>query len=222
MKTVSLEAQAALASGQVVTSGAVWFGGAEPAGFWGGFGEIVIDGEVYVGVGDRGLIEVSAGTLGGTAQGATLSLSGVDPDVAARLDLKALRGVPVVIHRLIFNGAGSRLLDATVFLRGRVDSAPENDTPGGTAVIEIGIEGAARGLGRRGERMRTDADQRLIAPNDGSFRRVSYAGEKTITWGGRPSERAGVAVGGTRPVTPGAGSGGTVGGGTTTQRDVLV
>ncbi len=120
-----------------------------------------------------------------------MTLSGVDPEVVAQVDLQALRGVPVVLWRLLFNGSGSRLLHAAVFLRGSVDQVSTKETPGGTASIVVNVEGAARGLGRRSERMRTDADQRLIMPTDSGLKRVSYAGGKSIYWGGRPPERAG-------------------------------
>lgn len=191
MKTFSAEATAALASGDVLTSGAVRLGLPEPVRFWGGYGPLVIDGEVFGGIGDRGLVEASGGSLGGTAQGAQLTLSGVDPDVVSQIDLQALRGVSVVLWRLLFNGAGSRLLHPAVFLRGRVDRVSTEETPGGTAAIIVDVEGAARGLGRRSERMRTDADQRLILPEDTGLKRVSYAGGKSIYWGGKPPERAG-------------------------------
>lgn len=196
MKSFSAEAIAALKSGKVISVGAVYLGTATPVRLWGGHGPMVIDGQAFVGIGDAGLIEASGGALGGNAQGAQLTLSKVDPDVIARVDLGALRGVPVILWRLLFNGSGSQLLHASVFLRGRVDRASSNEIPGGTASLIIGVEGAARGLGRRLERMRTDADQRLIDPNDGSFRRVSYAGQKLVSWGGKPPERAGAAFGG--------------------------
>lgn len=197
MKLLSAEALAALASGDNIVAGAVRIG-VEPnvLRFWGGHGVFVIDGEAYLGVGDRGLVNASAGALGGAEAGAEVTLSGVDPDVAAGLNLKSLRGAPVVLHRLIFNGTGARLLHAAVYLRGRIDRAPVTETPGGTSTITLGIEGAARGLGRRSERMRTDADQRQILATDGGFRRIAYAAEKSIYFGGQPPARAGQAFGG--------------------------
>ncbi|ADK99382.1 hypothetical protein [Brevundimonas subvibrioides] len=213
MKSFSAEALAALASGDVIVSGAVRFGLPTPALFWGGHGNQVLDGEVYVGLGDQGLIEAVGGTLGGQEQGITLTLSDVDPDVAARVDVPALRNVSVVIRRLIFNGSGSTLLHEGVWLRGRVDSATTEETPGGTSTLRLGIEGAARGLGRRSERMRSDADQRLILSTDGFFSRVAYAGEKTISWGGKPPARAATLMGGTYGSVRGGGAGGGYGGG---------
>ncbi|MBJ7446854.1 MAG: hypothetical protein JHC81_04905 [Brevundimonas sp.] len=198
MRAYSEEALAALRAGNALVTGAVWFAiPGDAVGFWGGYGNLSIGAYDFVGLGDRGIVKTSSGTLGGAEEVALLELSGVDPDVAAELDLMSLRGVPVIIWRLLFNGAGTQLLQASVHRRGRVDSAPIEETPAGTSIIKIGVEGAARGLGRRSERMRSDADQRLISATDGGFRRVGFAGEKTIYWGGKPPERAGTALGGT-------------------------
>lgn len=216
MKTFSAEALAALASGQVTVAGAVWIAAPEPYGFWSGHGNLVLDGQPHVGVGDDGLVTVLGGTLGGSEQGAELSLSGVDPDVAASLDLQALRGLPVIIRRLIFDAPGAVLLHSAVYLRGRIDTVQTVETPGGTATIEVGVESAARGLGRRSERMRTDADQRLIVDTDGGFRRVAHAAEKIIYFGGQPPARLGGVVGG--GTATGGGSGDP---GITVRREVL-
>lgn len=196
MKTFPSNAKAALRSGRITVSGAVRLATPAPVRLWGGYGPITLVGEAYQGVGDTGLVEVSAGALGTAEQGAQLTLSGVDPDIAGAVDQAALRGVGVVLWRLIFDGPGSTLLHAAPFLRGRVDKVDLTETSGGTSTLIVAVEGAARGLGRRSERMRTDADQRLISPTDSFFARVSYAGEKTIYAGGRPPERAGVLLGG--------------------------
>ncbi len=201
MKLFSAEATAALQSGDVMSVGAVKLATDTPVRVWGGFGTITLDGEVYEGIGDRGLVEVAGGSLGAAADGAQLTLSQVDPYIAATVDLAALRGVPVILWRLLFNGAGSRLLHPAVFLRGSVDKATRDDTIGGKGSIVVMVEGPARGLGRRSERMRSNADQQLIKPGDTGFSRVSYAGTKTIYWGGQPPARAGSAFGGSGPGT---------------------
>jgi hypothetical protein len=210
MKTFPTEAAAALASGEVIVAAGVMFGGAINAGFWGGYGELSFNNEAgqpetYTGLGDRAFAQAMGGTLGGAEQGVELTLSGIEPEVMSQLDLGLVRNCPVVIRQLIFNGSGARLLAAPVFLRGRVDSAPQEWTPAGTATLTLGVEGAARGLGRRSERMRSDADQRLIDPNDGFFARVAYAGEKQVVWGGKPPVRVGSAIGGVSPGRGGAG-----------------
>lgn len=202
MKTFSAEALAAIASGDVMTSGAVQLG-REPnqIRLWGGYGVLAWTGSggAYLGIGKRGLVNASGGSLGGSEQGAELTLSNVDPDALAQVNLKSLRGQPAVLWRLIFNGTGARLLHAEIFQRGRVDRAPKEETPGGEAIIRVGVEGPARGLGRRSERMRTDADQRMIDPTANGFAAVAYAGEKAINWGGKPPQRSGAAFGGVSP-----------------------
>lgn len=56
--------------------------------------------------------------------------------------------------------------------------------------------------------MRSDADQRLIKANDGFFKNVAFAGEKTLYWGGRKPATAASAIGG---VTGGSSGGGRTG-----------
>ncbi|QFU30273.1 hypothetical protein [Brevundimonas sp. Bb-A] len=200
MKIYSAEAVAEIEAGTALVSGAAWFGGDDPIGLWSGDGPLAFSvngvNRAFIGIGERALAGVAAGALGGAEQGISLTLSGIDADVAGQLDLDSLRGLPVILWRLVFNGTGARLLDARVHLRGRVDTAPLEDQIGGASTLTINIEGAARGQGRRSERMRTDADQRLISATDTGLSRVSYAGEKTIYAGGKPPERAGTALGG--------------------------
>lgn len=196
MRIYSEAAQAALEEGTALAIGAVRLElTTGPWRVWGGFGPLVLDGETYIGIGDRGLVSVAGGQLGGAEQGATLSLSGVDPDAIALVDTLAVRGAPAVLWELLFDQSGANLLDAHVALRGRCDRMPIEDEVGGGSTITLMIEGAVRGLGKRSGRRRTDADQRLIDGDDGGFKAVSYAGEVTLNWGGKPPVRAGSALG---------------------------
>jgi hypothetical protein len=160
----------------------------EPICLWGGYGPIEIDGEEYQGIGARGLAQQTGGAVGGIAQGMTLSVSGVEAAALDLLEADEIKGGSVVLYRLIFASDGKTLLDAHVFDRGRVDTVDTDETIGGDAAISVGVESAARGLGRAGARRRADSDQRLIDPDDGYFKNTSYAGQKTLYWGGkRPS-----------------------------------
>lgn len=210
MKTFSDEALAALEAGTAIVSASLAIYGTPPVFVWGGHGPQVLTGdtgaETYLGIGDRGVASIAAGRLGGSAQGITLRLSGIDPEAIALLDSSEVTGAPAVIRRLIFDATGKTLLGAYVFTRGRVDQVIVRETIGGPAAIEVVIESAARGLGRRGGRMRSDADQRLVNPTDGFFKNVSFAAEKTLYWGGKRPATAGTAM------TGGMGGGGLGGG----------
>ncbi len=190
MKTFSTAAQAALESGEVITVGAVKIATADPFRVFGGYGEVTLGGEVYQGVGQAGLVSVTGGQLGGAEQAIDLILSGVDPDILPLIEAADVRGAPAVIWRLLFDGAGANLLQASVFARGRVDSMPVEYVPGGTATVRCRIETAARGSGRQTGRMRADADQRQIDAEDGAYKWVTQAATKTLAWGGKPPARA--------------------------------
>jgi hypothetical protein len=208
MKAIAPAALAALENGEAIVVGAVEIACDPVVRVWGGYRQLTFDGRTFEPVGDRGLVQVVGGALGDAAQNITLTLSGIDPETLALLDADQISGAPAILWRLIFNQAGNSLLDFGVWARGRVDTLESDEDIGGTATITAQMETAAKGLGRRGSRMRSDADQRLIDPSDGFFKNVSYAGEKTLYWGGRRPARAGSALPG---VGGGNGDGGVFG-----------
>lgn len=207
MKTYSVAAQAALAAGAVMTSSAVRIGATTPFLVWGGEGDLVLNSETYIGIGDAGLVSVTGSQIGGTEDSISLTLSGVDPAAAAAISAPGISNAPVIIWRLLFDATGHTLLDATIFEQGRLDKLTGVDTPGGTSTITATVETAARGLGRRTGRMTSDADQRLISATDGSCSMVTQAGQLTFAWGGKPPARAGLALPGGQMVGNGYGSG---------------
>lgn len=156
---------------------------------WGGYGDMMLPSDVgtslFQGIGDRGLIQSSSGALGGSAQNTTLALSGIEPAAIEVLNPDEVKDASVVVRRLIFDSAGKTLLGSYVFSRGRLDELKTAETVGGPAAIQLNVEGAARGLGRRGGRLRSDADHRLVNSDDGFFKFVSYAGKKVLYWGGK-------------------------------------
>jgi hypothetical protein len=183
-----------------VERGILVAGAGDPIRLWGGYGAADLPSDegssAFQGIGDRGLINQSAGAIGGSAQNLTLSLSGIEPAALELLDPSEVKGASAVVRRLIYDGAGKTLLGAYVYTRGRVDELKTSEVVGGSATIELSIEGAARGLGRRGGRIRSDADQRLVSSTDGFYRVVSAAPKKTLYWGGKRPSVAGSAVGG--------------------------
>lgn len=211
MKVLTPAALTALDEGTAIVSGAVEIAGTPAIRVWGGWHPITFDGRTFDPVGDRALVQVAGGALGGAAQNITLTLSGIDPETLALLDATEVAGAPAVLWRLIFSSDGNTLLDFHVWARGRLDMLERVEKVGGTASIIAQLETAAIGLGRRGGRMRSDADQRLIDAADGFFKNLSFAGEKTLYWGGRRPARAGSALPGVG--ASGSGSGGGFGGG---------
>lgn len=196
MKVIAPAALSALERGDAIVVGALEIGSDPVVRVWGGYRPITFDGRTFDPVGDRSLVQVAGGALGGAAQSITLSLSGIEPEVLELLDAGEVQGADCVLWRLIFNAGGDTLLGWNIWARGALDTLDTAEEIGGAAAIEATLETAARGLERRGGRMRSDADQRLIDANDGFFKNVAYAGEKKLFWGGRRPSRAGAALGG--------------------------
>lgn len=187
MKTLTTDAMTAIEAGEAIATGAVKITpvSGDPFFAWGGFGPITVDGDVYLGLGDRAFVQQSAGAIGGVAQGYTLSISGVEAAALALLDPDEVKSASVTLYRAIFGPDAKTLLDWHVFDRGRGDALATDETIGGEAAINFAVESAARSLGRSGARMRSDADQRLISSTDGYFKNTAYAGEKMLYWGGK-------------------------------------
>lgn len=208
MKTIAPAALAALDDGTAIVAGAVEVAATDPVRVWTGHGPLTFDGRTFDPIGDRGLVQVAGGALGGSAQGITLTLSGIDPETMALISGDEVQGAPTTLWRLIFSGDGETLLDFHVWSRGRLDQLIREEQIGGTATLSAMLETAARGLGQSGARQRSDADQRLVKANDGFFRNVAFAGEKTLYWGGRRPANAAAVLG----------AGGSTGGGEPSSR----
>ncbi len=185
MKSIATAAIAAMQDGTAISVGAVRIGTTPPVRVWGGYGSITLNGEIYDGIGDRGLVQITGSTLGTSEQNITLQLSGVEADVLSAWNAAGLQGAVCQVWLLTFDGAGQTMLDAQIYAAGRLDTMPITDVPGSTSTITASVETAARGLGRSGQRLRTDADQRLISSTDNAFQAVSFAGNKTLYWGGQ-------------------------------------
>jgi hypothetical protein len=170
-------------------------GAGDPIRLWGGYGAADLPSDAgtstFQGIGDRGLVQQTTAAIGGSAQNLTLTLSGIEPAALEVLDPSEVKGASCVVRRLIYDSAGKTLLGAYVYTRGRVDELKTSEVVGGSASIQLNIEGAARGLGRRGGRIRSDADQRLVSSSDGFYRVVSAAPNKTLYWGGKKPAKLG-------------------------------
>ncbi len=186
MKTLPEEAVEALAGRAPIVAGAARFAFGETFRVWSGFGDLEIDEEVYKGIGANALIVPTGSQTGGSAEGVRLTLSGLDPDVAQTIEDEGYHQKPVTIWRLIFSPEHV-LLGAAVYLRGRVDTVTITEQVGGDSSIEFDIEGPRRDMSRRGSRIRSNTDQRVLGGSgDAAFKHVTYAGRKTLVWGQKP------------------------------------
>lgn len=152
--------------------------------FASGLGKLTIDAEEFVGVGSRALIIPTASQIGGSADGYTITLGGLDPLVADTIEAEDYHQKPVTIWKLIFDGTGRTLIDAMVDCRGRLDFVKQREKVGDKAALDFMIEGPRKDLSRAGARIRSDADQRVLGGSqDDSLAQISVAPRKTLRWG---------------------------------------
>lgn len=191
MKTLPDAAIAQLAGRRPIIGGAARFRFTQTWRFFSGVGEIEIDSERFKGIAARALIVPVNSQIGGAADGLTVTLSGLDPDVAQSIEAEDYHQKPATFWRPIFDADGHTMLGNQVFLRGRVDFITITETVGGEATIDIAVEGPRRDMNRSGSRIRSNSDQRVLGgASDGSMKHVSTAGKKTLSWGQRPVNAA--------------------------------
>lgn len=161
MKMLSEDAVEVLESRRPIIAGAARLVvGDEPEDrycLWSGLGDLPLDGDVFKGIADRSLITPVSSQIGGSSDSLTISLSQLDPDVAAAVEDGRYHQKPITVWRLVFAPDTFTLLDAMVFMRGRVDYITQREVVGGTATLDIAVEGPRRDMNRSGARLRSPA-----------------------------------------------------------------
>lgn len=195
MKQLSSEAVDQIKSRRPIVAGAArfnWGGEDKTYRYWSGTHPLPGDllgetGKVYLPLADRALITPRSSSIGGSADGLTISLSQLDPDVAAAFEDEDYHQKPCTIWRLVFSDPNTPLA-VMVWLRGRVDYISYRERVGGKAALEIQVEGPRSDLNRAGARIAADADQRILGGSgDAAFKHVGVVARKTLNWGQKPS-----------------------------------
>lgn len=188
MKNFSAPALAALASGTVIMAGAVQFSFGSTYRLWSGLGALTLaDIGDFDGIGAHALIVPVRSEKGEGVDGVRLSLSKLEPAVAASINNEDYQQKPVVIWRCIHDSATHALLDFDTFFRGRVNTVTLRETARAESSIDVFIEGAGLDMGRTNGRVRSNADQRTLGGStDGGMKHIATAGEVTLRWGQRP------------------------------------
>lgn len=196
-KVIDAGTLAQLKAGRIARVEMILFDFPAPTGqraYFSGQGEFVWSGITFNGAGNLFALSAIGGVSDGTAVGLGIRLNG---DARAGLDASALatiesiqyRNAPVLVWRGYLHPETYALLSVEPVFRGRLDTIEHAITEGGDAFMTASVESGAIDLGRSGYRMRTDADQRLIDPNDGSLRNVQLVATREIKWAKLAAEK---------------------------------
>ncbi|MFC5423050.1 hypothetical protein ACFPOB_26220 [Bosea eneae] len=193
-KVVDAGTLAQLRAGQIARIEMMLFDFPAPTGqkaFFSGQGEFTWSGITFRGAGNLFQLSAIGGVSDGTAVGLAIRLNGdaragLDASVFASIETIQYRNAPVLVWRGYLHPTTYALLSVEPVFRGRLDTIEHNVTEGGDVYMQAAVESGAIDLGRSGYRMRTDADQRLIDPSDGSLRHVQSTVSQEVKWGKIP------------------------------------
>jgi hypothetical protein len=155
----------------------------ESIAVWSGVGDFIWSGTTFKGVGTLGQISPIVETTDTTAQGITLSLSGIPNDLLSEALSHVTSSGKATVYLAFMDSSGNLINDPIPAYSGLVDQ-PSIDMGVESTTISIAVESRLADLQRaRGGRY-TDADQRARHPNDHSLQYVSQLQDKFIKWGG--------------------------------------
>lgn len=148
---------------------------------WTGYGDISWNAQTWVGTGHLGGISDIRESSDGSANGITLSMSGIpSAEIARALEGNSQRQ-PGKVYFGVLSSAGTFAIDPYLIFDGVIDVCPVEDF-GETATISVQLEKELIDMRTRGRRY-THEDQQLDHPGDLGFEYVAGLADKEIMWG---------------------------------------
>lgn len=186
MRTITDASAAALAAGQVVkpfylvavefTSGMFYA--------WTGINTLVWNSIDWQGVGDLGGVSAITQTADLSAEGITLSLSGINSGVVSSAISDVATYLTVDVWLGFLDSTGAVIVDPVHVFSGHVD-VPTVQDDGETATISITAENDLLILSQSSQRRYTNDDQQITYPTDLGFQYVSVVQAWNGAWGGK-------------------------------------
>lgn len=189
-KVIDAGTLAQLQAGRIARVDMLLFDFPSPTGqkaYFSGQGSFVWSGITFEGAGNLFHLSAIGGVSDGTAVGLAIRLNGdaragLPASTLATIEGVQYRGAPALVYRGYLHPDTYALLSVEAVFRGRIDTIEHRVTEGGEVYMEAAVESMAIDLGRSGYRMRSDVDQRLIDPSDGSLRHVQGVATQQIKW----------------------------------------
>lgn len=150
--------------------------------FWDGYGNIVWNGQTWVGAGYFLKIDAVTETNMLQAAGVQISLSGVPSNLRSLVLQSLKRFYPCKLWVGALDATLAVVPDPFLIFNGLVDSG--SMVASGKAIsVTITAESRLMTLRTPRERHFTDQDARIDAPSDGGFKFVEFLQNAIITWG---------------------------------------
>lgn len=153
----------------------------DPVYAWNGYGNIDWDGHTWLGTGHLGTISLIKETKDLSANGCTLTLSGIPSDLIIKAMANDTKFCSGKVYMTSMSAAGALEADPLQIYNGYIDVCPGEDS-GQTATISVQLE--KEFIDRRlNNRRRTHEDQQIDAPGDLFFDTVAWLSQNPIIFG---------------------------------------
>lgn len=149
---------------------------------WSGVGDLVFNGDTYIGVGSLGKLGAINEGVDVKADGTSVTLSGIDPILFNDSMSDIQQGLPATIYFALFTNTGALIGTPYKLFDGVIDE-PTVSVGGDTISITLNLENAMLDGQRATVRRYTDADQRLSFPTDSGFQFVTGLQDAAFVWG---------------------------------------
>lgn len=150
--------------------------------YWTGYGEITFDGETFSGFADFLNIEVASETTDLQANGASITLSGLNAATVSLALGEPFQGEPIKIWLGVLNTSGQVIADPYMIFEGKMDTMSIAQAADKSSVT-ITAESSLIDLNRTRVRRYTSEDQKIEYPNDRGLDFVPSIQQMDITWG---------------------------------------
>lgn len=153
-------------------------------GLWNDVYPVVHEGVTFHPMGGNLQLDALPGSSDLSSDAVSVTISGLDPNVAGLIETKNWHQRAVIIYRALMSDAGT-VLDARAAFAGFLDEVRVTDAAEAMAAVILSIESNNRELNRSSGRMRSDPDQRAHGnASDGFFKYATAAATDTdIYWG---------------------------------------
>jgi hypothetical protein len=149
---------------------------------WSGYGPLTWNAQTYQGVGRLGAMGSVTEGISVSADGTSVTLSGIDPTLYAESMTDVQIGAPAILRVALFSG-GAMVGTPTIIYSGTVDKPTVSTGPDKIA-ITLNLESRMSNLKRASNRRYTQADQNVQYPTDSGFVAVESLNNCAINWGG--------------------------------------
>lgn len=182
MRDLTAAVQAALDAGTVYP--VIFYEGEFSTGtlnLWSGTGTVEWDGKTWVGAGNLASVSEIQESAKVTAQGVTVSLSGMPSDIISKALAAARHGKPGRLWQGFLTSAGAIIADPYLSFEGRLD-VPEIEDSGDTCKVSIAYESRLVDLLRPRVWRYTPESQKALYPDDQFFDYVPGMQNQELQW----------------------------------------